>query len=291
MSDYKFLHNPHSRQWVILAPRRAKRPDQSNNAKILCPFCPAETNQEKEVYRVGGELGDANWLVRVLENKFPFAPIHEVIVHSPDHHKNFEELSLKQVVRILEVYRERYNYHRNSGNVTIFHNHGEASGESLEHPHSQLVVTPATVDLQVPPIDSIEESGTQETAHFRLFCPLTSQWPDEVWIAPKEANTRFGETLEEELEDLAFTLQRLIQILTIRHGNEFPYNFYISPWKHWYLRLIPRQKRIGGFELATNVYVNTQDPRETMEFIQEHFEHPDSQKIIEKHLAKYHRGV
>lgn len=289
MPDFEFLHNSHSKQWVILAPRRAKRPDEANG-KVVCPFCIISPS-EKEVYRIGGEEGDSNWLVLVLKNKFPFAPIHEVIVHSPDHTKNFDTLSLPQVARILQVFRERYNVHKDSGNVTIFHNYEEESGESLSHPHSQLVVTPPAIDLQVPPIDSIDDSQTHETTHFRLFCPQTSQWPDEVWITPKEPNTHFGEMLDEELEDLAFTLQRLVQILVIRHGNKFPYNFYISPWRHWYLRLIPRQKRIGGFELATNVFVNTQDPKETMTFIQEHFENPDAQKIIAKHAALYHSGV
>jgi len=225
-----------------------------------------------------------------LANKFPFAPIHEIIIHSPDHQKNFDELSLEQVKRIISVYQQRYNLHKENGNVVIFHNRGEAAGESLPHPHSQLVVTPASVDLQVPPVESIE-GQYQESTHFRMFCPQTSQWPDEVWIVPKEQNTTFGETLEEELDDLSFVLQRLIQILDIRHGHEFPFNFYISPWRNWYIRIIPRQKRIGGFELATNIYVNTQDPKETITFIQEHFEKPDAKQIVEKHLATYHRGV
>jgi UDPglucose--hexose-1-phosphate uridylyltransferase len=77
----------------------------------------------------------------------------------------------------------------------------------------------------------------------------------------------------------------------LRHGHEFPFNFYISPRKEWYLRIIPRIKTLGGFELGTGVSVNTQDPRETIKFIKEHFESPNVEKILSEHRAKYHKSV
>ena len=76
--------------------------------------------------------------------------------------------------------------------------------------------------------------------------------------------------------------------MDIRHGHEFSFNFYIYPGKEWYLRLIPREKILGGFELGTGVIVNTQDPAETFNFIKEHFNEPDVEKIRENR-AEYHR--
>jgi hypothetical protein len=43
--------------------------------------------------------------------------------------------------------------------------------------------------------------------------------------------------------------------------------------------------------MATNIYVVTQDPKETMEFIKEHFENPDEEKIKKEQQAIYHKAV
>lgn len=295
MSDWKFLQNPLTHNWVVLAPRRAIRPDQAEGTVPSCPFCPGKENEEPEVYRVGGQEGDSNWQIRVVPNKFPFAPIHEVIIHSPDHHKNFEELPDLQVELILKTYRQRFETHKDKGQVYIFHNHGEKSGESLPHPHTQLTVVPNEVTLDIPrlaignELDEVaKDQAVHETEHFQLFCPKTSQWPDEVWIHPRKDSNYFSGVSDEQISNLALILKRLIKIFSLRHGNEFPYNFYIYPGKDWYLRLIPRDKGLGGFEVGTGVFVNTQDPLETIEFIKKHFEDGLESEISR---AEYGRGV
>lgn len=297
-TEYKFIQDPQSGKWVISAPRRANRPDVSKDSKISCPFCPGNEKEEKEIYRIGGKTGDSNWSVRVLPNKFPFAPIHEIVIHSQDHHKNFGELDLAQVELILKAYRQRYQTNIKYGQVYIFHNRGELGGESLPHPHSQLVVIPSEVKLDVPfkPQIGQEVSDYIETNHFFIFCPQTSEWPDEAWIAPKSSGLKvrssgFGKITDKEIKDLADIITRLVQILTLRHHNEFPFNFYISPGKNWYLRITPRLKTLGGFEIGTGIFVNTQDPKETFKFIKEHFENPDIEKIRTIHRASYKKAV
>jgi len=329
VSDFQFLKNPLSHKWVILAPRRAKRPDIAKGTEPVCPFCLGKESTGTEAYRVPSSViaseakqsnekeivtdslsprnDNADWLVRVIYNKFPFAPIHEVVIHSPDHHKNFDELPASQVELILDTYRKRYNLHKEKGQIYIFHNRGEAAGESLPHPHSQLAVLPFEVKMDIPRLDPIASSGISQqplstngtedvvlgkemmidTKHFYLFCPNTSQWPDEVWIAPQKRGRAFGEITDEEITDLAATLARVIQIFDLRHGHEFPFNFYIYPGGDWYLRLVPRLKTLGGFEIGTGVFVNTQDPQETMKFLKEHFESPDVEKIKTDHQADY----
>lgn len=290
MSDYQFIQDTISKQWVIFSTKRSKRPDSAHEVIHVCPFCIGKEKDEEELYRVGGNPGDSNWMVRVLHNKFPFAPSHEIIIHSPDHHKTFGELPLDHVRTLLEVYRQRYRLHHKEGLVYIFYNHGTLAGQSQPHPHTQLVVIPPTVTAQIPRIgEGIYDS--HNTTHFSIFAPLTSHWPDEVWIAPKRRNKTFGEITDEELENFAFALDRLIMVLDMRHGNEFPYNFYIYPGDDWYLRVIPRFKSLGGFEIGTHIYVNTQDPLETIAFIKEHFDSPDSERIKKEAPARYRRGV
>jgi UDPglucose--hexose-1-phosphate uridylyltransferase len=291
--DFQFLQNPLSKKWVILAPRRAKRPDVASGMEPVCPFCPGKESDEKTIYEVKNDRG---WQIRVLNNKFPFAPIHEVIIHSPDHHKNFGELPLSQVELILKTYRNRFKKHEKNGQVYIFHNRQSGAGESLPHPHTQLAVVPFEVELDMPrlatPMEmevAAKDQVFEETNHFVIFCPRTSQWPDEVWIAPKERGNLFSAIEDSQISDLAFVLSRLIQIFDLRHRLEFPFNFYIYPGGDWYLKIIPRVKVLGGFEIGTGIYVNTQDPKETIEFIKEHFEKPNEGKIKTIHSANYHK--
>lgn len=379
MSEFKFLQNKVNGKWVISAPRRAHRTNVEKKTDF-CPFCAGNEVAEEEVYRINKseyqnpkseinsndqntkrfenldlEKSDivssfdirasdldksADWAIRVITNKFPFAPNHEVIIHSTDHHKNWDELPFSQVELILQTYRQRFNFHKNpsagsgqGGQVYIFHNRGHQAGESLPHPHTQLVVLPQNVRLDITPLNPeiyksesahstssgqgirnkesgrpktiihnslfmIQSGGEQnypvnllETDHFLIFCPETSEWPDEVWVAPKQNGGGFGFIKDAEITDMAFVLSRIIQIFDLRHGHEFPFNFYIAPLKNWYLRLIPRIKILGGFELGTNIIVNTGDPKETFEFIREHFWQPDHAKIKLAHQAKYRKGV
>jgi len=294
MADFNFLYNQFSKKWIISAPRRAQRTNIGKKSEPICPFCIGREDQEEELYRVGGAPHDSNWHVRVISNKFPFAPQHEIIIHSPDHHKNFDELPFSQVQLLLTTYRERFRLNSPKGQVYIFHNRGGAAGESLPHPHTQVAVVPKNVLLEIPPLDvSIYQKDARvlETELFFVFCPQTSEWPDEVWIAPKKHPQVFGSISNDQITDLSFVLTRIIQILDMRHGAEFPFNFYIYPGKQWYLRIIPRIRILGGFEVGTKVSVNTQDPNETFSFIQEHFWKPDSTKIKYEQQADYLKRV
>jgi UDPglucose--hexose-1-phosphate uridylyltransferase len=325
--DFQFLQNPITKKWVVSAPRRAKRPDVANGQEPVCPFCPGREENESEIYRVPAENREetrrifgceSDWKVRVLHNKYPFAPVHEVIIHSPNHFRSFDLLPLNQVELILKTYRHRYEELKTKGQVYIFHNRGQRAGESLPHPHTQLVVIPNSVEVQIPKLDSdsyvgvsphpqevdslsdktnslshklLEKEEMVETEYFYLFCPHTSEWPDEVWVTPKHRNKIFGEITDVEVTDFAYVLQRLVQVLMIRHSNEFSFNFYIYPGKDWYLRLIPRVKRMGGFELGTGIFVNTQDPKETILFLKKYFKNPNEEKIRKDSLAEYPHNV
>lgn len=159
MADFEFRKHPVSKKPVILAPRRSKRTNTGKKPAEICPFCPGQEENEEELYRMqktgapDTAKKDANWRIRVIPNKFPFTPHHEIIIHSPDHHKNFDELPFEQVELIFQTYRQRFHAHEHDGQVYIFHNRGHAAGESLPHPHTQITVVPHTVELDIPPLD------------------------------------------------------------------------------------------------------------------------------------------
>ena len=162
-----------TKEWVIIATERAKRPEELATHRVVqpvparvdtCPFCPgneSKTPPEVMRYPVNGEP----WQVRVIPNKFAalsseVQPIrnlqhlrrrvngfgfHEVIIDSPDHSKCMALLSDEQVAKVLGIYKQRYKMLSQDpriNHITIFKNHGVDAGASLQHPHSQLIATP-----------------------------------------------------------------------------------------------------------------------------------------------------
>lgn len=268
----KYVPDISTRRWVIISPQRLGRPEEyvgGKKKKDFCPFCEGNENQTPpELLRYGGgEANKAGWKLRVVPNKFSITDIHEVIIHSPDHVKDIESLPLEQIMLILTAYRQLYNNYKKKGQVLIFCNHGEHAGGSLAHPHSQLVVIPSQINLDTlvrePLNNLVEESGL-----FQVNCPDFSQWPYEVWIAPKKEDTVFGDIIDEEMKELATIMQRLLKRLyhiyeTHKISNLlFGYNYYIYPKENWYLRIIPRFVHRAGFELGTGLLVNIVDPLE-----------------------------
>jgi len=168
-----------TRDWVIIATDRAKRPDQFTNQKKStktiprhcpnCPFCAGnEEDGTLETFRLGDDR--TPWKVRAIRNKYPaLSPtaepmrissgihrtmsgigIHEVIVENPRHDLTTALLSIEEVTDILLVYRQRYleiRKYPHIETIIIFKNHGESAGTSLEHPHSQIAATPVVPHL------------------------------------------------------------------------------------------------------------------------------------------------
>ena len=237
-------HNIISRQWVIIATERARRPDQFRQQEEAkkelpvyddrCPFCPGnESLAPPETLRLKrpGSTGDS-WQVRVVPNKFAVLSaegelvrsrigikrtitgvgIHEVIIETPAHNLTTAWLEDAEVVQILDAYQQRYREiikDPRVAHITLFKNHGPAAGTSLEHPHSQLIATP------------IIPSEVRERMEAAL------QFYDE------EGECLFCRTLSEEMEEGA----RLV--LESEHFTAFipfaalsPFHMWIFPRRH-----------------------------------------------------------
>jgi UDPglucose--hexose-1-phosphate uridylyltransferase len=161
-----------TKEWVVIATERAKRPDQmavKREAKPAvsfspkCPFCPGHEDQTPpEVLRLRDGEG---WKARVIPNKFAaLSPdrqpqrtihrsmrsmdgfgVHDVIVETPDHSLAMAQMPDSHVADILRLYKMRYDQlslDPRVAHVTIFKNHGVDAGTSLEHPHSQIIAAP-----------------------------------------------------------------------------------------------------------------------------------------------------
>ena len=168
-------HDPLLDRWVIIAPERAKRPQEIagttySGQDLPCPFCEGhETETPPELWALresGGEGPDTSgWTVRVVPNRFPAlrrslegpdersgllekwrgVGAHEVIIESPGHTDSLADLPLIHVRSVLEAYRLRLlsaYQDRRLAYALIFKNHKVPAGASLVHPHSQLIATP-----------------------------------------------------------------------------------------------------------------------------------------------------
>lgn len=162
-----------TKEWVIIATERAKRPKELARQKPVkavasfvanCPFCPGnEDKTPPEVLRVPD--GDGKWQVRVVPNKFAALAreseltrtihrtrrsiagfgVHDVIIETPDHSQVTALMDDAHVANVLRAYKSRYDelsLDPRIAHITIFKNHGLDAGTSLEHPHSQLIATP-----------------------------------------------------------------------------------------------------------------------------------------------------
>lgn len=282
MADFSIFKIPGTHSWVISDPKRNDRPQEL--FKKECPFC---NKSIKDPVVAASEKGD----IIVLNNKYPFTNHHEVIVHTQKHMDQLFKLSPETVSEIIRVWKSRFEKYKSEGTVCIFSNSGEAAGESIAHSHSQVAVLDEKIELSIPKLErDFDEEEKYAVGEFELVCPVYTQWPDEVWIVPKKRGRFFDEIEFTEINNLGFILRRTLFLLSLRHGDAFPYNFIIYPFRDWYMRIIPRAKIIGGLEVGVGVMVNTGEGRETIEFLNEHF-YEEDEKLIREKKALYRRTI
>lgn len=188
-----------SKDWVVIATGRARRPETFKKEKRKteetpqekCPFCKIK-GQEKPVLVYPNTI--------VIPNKYPaFIPypeleerregefyekmnavgFHEVVI-TRDHKKSLGQLSIKEVKEVFDVYQKRYLglMNKNFVNyISIFHNHGKEAGASIAHPHSQIITTPLIdVDLKRALLNS--ESYYKNTGKC-IYCQM-NDWERKV---------------------------------------------------------------------------------------------------------------
>ncbi len=331
LSKPELRKDPIVGRWVIIATDRAKRPVQHqheslSNGKENCPFCAGNehyTPGEIIAYRDRNTArNQPGWRVRVVPNKFPALQIegdlqkrgdgiydkmngtgaHEVIIECPQHEDTLANLTEENIREVLWVYHDRLVDLKKDPRLVygmVFKNVGMAAGASIEHTHSQLIVTP------IVPISVCEEmTGAQEfynyrgrcifcdmihqelatearivleTANFISFAPYASRFPFETWILPKNHASHYENIQKNEVDELGTVLKTILQKLEI--GLEKPaYNYIIHtspfdtralPHYHWHMEIIPRLTRVAGFEWGTGFYINPIPPEQAAAFLRE----------------------
>jgi len=205
-----------SKDWVVIATGRAKRPETFKKEKRVkneapknqCPFCDIKKqeaptlifkNGKKIDFKPGGEI-PGNWTVIVFPNKYPaFKPgqsldkrvegnlfqrmnavgFHEVVV-TKSHEKPMARFSNKEFKEVIDVYQERYLELKKKkfvNHISIFQNYGREAGASVAHPHSQIITTPLIdIDLKKALFNSREYHKANKKC---VYCQM-NDWERKV---------------------------------------------------------------------------------------------------------------
>ncbi|MDD3323126.1 MAG: DUF4931 domain-containing protein [Paludibacter sp.] len=325
--------DPISSRWVIINDNRDFEYGSGNdNVKILdkklCPFCygkenmtpPALVAYDKKGNRVNG---NKDWQIRVIPNNKPILAIegsisrraeglydkmngvgaHEIIIETSSHTRDINSFGAVEFAQDIVVAQERINDLKNDSRfeyISLFKNHGQNAGETISHPHFQLVALPIIPknikDEMVTAqkyyefkercliCDIIEQeisSGARivtESDSFIAFVPFASRYPFETWILPKEHTGDFRtvhdkKKIEEMAEICISVFRRLFKVLDNPSYNlvlkALPLKQDFLPYYHWHVEIVPKITRFTGFELGTGMYINPTIPEESAKFLRE----------------------
>ncbi len=316
-------------RWVIVATERATRPsdfkvEEPPTEAPFCAFCEgneSRTPPETFALRPDGSPPDTpGWEVRVVPNKFPVLSggsrrkkgvgiydrmegvgAHEVVIETPEHMTSFTPLPDAHVAKIVSAYQARLGELKRDERMVygmIFKNVGRAAGASLEHTHSQIIVTPVVPRTVMQEMegcrrfydyrgrclfcDMVEQEEAEERLvmdhdGFLAFCAYASRFPFETWILPKRHSSHFEGIAPEEAENFAHVLKAVLKkIETAIAGGPYNFIFHTSPFNvgeiehyHWHVEIIPRLTRVAGFEWGTGFYVNPVAPEQAAKFLRE----------------------
>jgi UDPglucose--hexose-1-phosphate uridylyltransferase len=163
-----------TREWVIIASERAKRPNAYAESQDRprthdrpehdpnCPFCVGNEELDLEQDR---DPPTGPWQTRVVLNKYPALHLdgtlarnfngversitgvgyHEVLVEHPLHNTTLALLTDEEIRDVLRAYLRRGQTiaaDPRIEQIVFFKNHGERAGASLPHPHSQIIGMP-----------------------------------------------------------------------------------------------------------------------------------------------------
>ena len=291
-------------KYVIIAPRRGKRPHEIRQVTALaapaqraCAFCPPRIERETPILTVAGGRG---WLVHVIENKFPAVTLdnpraygtQEVVVETPDHRPELEDLPTGHLAKIFAVYAERTKAISKNPRIEyliIFKNQGGSAGASMLHAHSQIFATdflpPHLLDKSQKMQAYKLKTGRcvycdvirRERRSPRLvyddgvavaFTPYASQYNYELWVMPARHIDNITQMNAAERLSFARVFKRALKKIT-RLG--LPYNYYFHQVvhdedQHLYFKITPRGSVWAGVEIGSGIIINPVAPEEAARY-------------------------
>lgn len=282
-------------KYVIIAPGRARRPKSGPQAD--CAFCPEQLDAEKALLTFGEKK---RWQIKVVTNKFPAVSeknpkaygAQEIVIETPDHGLQIEDLSEEHVAAVLDTYAKRtaaLSKNKKIQYILIFKNNGGKAGASLTHAHSQIFSTnfipPHLLDKSQKVFEyklchgtciycdviELERKGPRfvyQDDQVIAFTPYASMHNYELWILPTRHFDNITDAHADEKRSWAKVLKRALGAIT-KLG--LPYNYYFHQViedrdQHLYMKITPRGSVWAGVEIGSGVIINPVSPEDAAEY-------------------------
>lgn len=251
----EFRYNPLLDDYTIVAGNRQNRPDMP---KDYCAFCIGSgkvpdnydvlmyENDWPSMKEVPEEIDDVTTDFFKAEKSFGKA---EVILYSPNHNDNIYDLTDEHVVKIVELWQNRFEYmmsNKNIKHVLIFENRGKEVGTTQPHPHGQIYgygFVPLRIKVEIENskkyyektkkslILQIRDEELKENKRivmqndsFVAFIPFYTDYPYGVYIVPKSNNINtILDFSEKEKIDFALIIKSLQGTFDTLFDKTFPY--------------------------------------------------------------------
>jgi len=292
-------------KYVIIAPKRGKRPHDIEKPVShtkpkgiqQCPFCPDSLKGKKFTYLDGTR---ANWKVAVFPNDFPAVSlenkkaygIQEVVVETPQHHPELDDLSEPQIVRVLNSYQDRtkkISKNKKIEYILIFKNNGGKAGASLQHAHSQIFATEFLPPHLVDKSQKVNEHKTRtgkcvycdvikkektsprliyKDKYVTAIAPYASMHNYEAWILPNRHIDNITDLTGNEKKSFARAMKKILNKVT---DLGLPYNYYFHQVindddQHLYMKIKPRGSVWAGVEIGSGLIINPISPEEAAKY-------------------------
>ena len=266
--------NMATKEWVIIADQRAKRPDAYIEAhkpvitetQLLhdpaCPFCLNNEELDLEIERFPAS---GPWQTRVVRNRYPALSedgdvtrtfdgvhrsitgvgYHEVVVEHPRHNTTLALMKAEEIKAYLQtIYSRGWDMQEDSRieQIIYFKNHGQRAGASLRHPHSQII------GLPVVPNDirrRIEEARRYfDDTGYCVYCTM----------------------MEDELENrVRVVADSQYFVAFVLYAAPAPFHMWIIPRRHSVSYLYTQEEELADLahilrDVLRRLYVGLRDP-------------------------------
>jgi UDPglucose--hexose-1-phosphate uridylyltransferase len=274
--------------------------------KGVCFFCPGNENlTPPEIGRIGGKKWELRWFpnkfpavkldgeynIRTDNNYFTFSAgygKHEVLAETNDHNKQLWDLPEERIKKIFQVYCGRIDALQEIEGikyVLVFKNHGKEAGTSLIHSHTQIAginIVPEIIKAKVEAskkfescpycdIINIEKESYRrcfENDTIVAFTPYAPRFNFEIWVLPKRHVKSVCELEDNELDDLADIMHKILSKLKSLNVS---YNYYLQYAPkgsdlHFHIEVTPRIANWAGFEFSSDAIINSVTPEDAAKF-------------------------
>lgn len=293
-----------------------------------CILCYGKESETFEIFAIR-DSNVSNWRTRVIPRPYPVFKIegdlgrrgvgmydimnsigaNEIIIESPLHDTQPEDMDAPQMSAVLETYKHRISELEKDPRfryTLIYKDFGKIAGELYSHPHSQVIATPVIPKGIKEELDGAKayyyykercvfcdimneelKTGKRvivETGNFVAFIPFAPKHPFECWIMPRRHDCAFQDIDKAEIENLAVVLSSTIKKMrSLLKNPPYTYVLHTAPnriprkdhWHtlgedfHWHIEIMPVITPKSGFELNSELYILDTLPEDAARYLRE----------------------